>query len=350
MKAIIFISMFILFSSEKQLKDKPLKKGSIKLSEKLTIIDEEGFYNRSMASMNEDYILVYDAGSKIAFTYNHKGEQLNSFGKEGNGPGEFNFIRDIHSNKDYMIFSSFRKTQLFDKNGKFITELPDMPFNAIVEFKNDKITAKVNNASSRTKYKEIVYSTKGKILLKKENDSYDPNRRGFRNMNSDRIKARLTSPRDLTKYENGYLQYHPGEYKLEILDNNFKSKIILKRAFDRIKELPNNFASRFNNGNKERQKRIAQFREMRKNITGGLQSDIRNIIGSYNGYIFVQTAFKEIDELNIDIISPEFEYLDQVSIKKDQVQSVKIENNHLIVNYKSQEDGPYVKIYSISIN
>jgi hypothetical protein len=349
MKSIIMMSLLFFFGSEKQLKDNPIKKGSIKISQKLNIVDPEGYYDRSIASMNKSYILVYDAGSKIAFTYDHNGKQLNSFGKEGNGPGEFDFIRDIYSHPDYMIFTSFRKSQLFDKNGKFIAVLANMPFNSIIEIKDKKIYAYVNSSEVRGKYSKVVYSLDGKLIESFENKDFKPNENGFRNINSDRIKDRLTSPRDITVYNDGYIQYHPGEYQLEILDKNFKSKMILKRAFKRVKEATNNNFGRFSNNNSEAaQKRRAQFMAVREGITGGFQSDIRNIIGSKNGYIFVQTASSEIDELHIDVISPDFEYIDKILIKKDEIQSAQIENDHLIVNFKNQENGPYVGIYTIS--
>ena len=77
---------FITDSTHIQLSEKPLKKGLINV-EKITIVKGKNidFYKSISTYPTKKNIYTFDRGNKKVFVYN----ALYSFGKVGNGPGEF---------------------------------------------------------------------------------------------------------------------------------------------------------------------------------------------------------------------------------------------------------------------
>ena len=92
MKIVIYFSfIFSLFTQEKiSLSEQPTNPEYLQVSEFNTLKGGlDGYYDWIQAKYYKEKFYVYDGGNKKLFCYNLNGKELFSFGKEGNGPGEF---------------------------------------------------------------------------------------------------------------------------------------------------------------------------------------------------------------------------------------------------------------------
>lgn len=71
---------------------------------------------------SKDNIYIFDASNNIISKFDNTGKFVTSFGGEGNGPGEFDFVMGMACLKDTIIAmdTPVRKLNKFDTNGKFI--------------------------------------------------------------------------------------------------------------------------------------------------------------------------------------------------------------------------------------
>ena len=351
---VLVFANYANYANDKKMNAKPSNKGEIKLEKRMKVMDDEGFYESilSTVSPNGEYV-VYDNGNKLLFIFNSDGSVKSSFGKEGTGPGEFNRVRDLLANDDKIYVRSGRKFMIFNYSGSLVREITEhISFRGTPVLFADRFSMFYPN-SKYQKFYRVDYSLDGKTLKTYKNGSYDPatatERR--RRMNPDRMKEMFTAPTGLIKTEKGFVRYYPGEYKFERLDEKFKSNIVVTRDYDRIKEFEDpewmkRWKQRAGN-NKRAQERRARVMQARTQITGGILSDISNILGVVNGYLFIQTSANNKNTVNIDVVSPKNELFDQLTIKGDEVISARIANGKLLINYTNNDDGPYLVSYNI---
>ncbi len=141
--------------------------------------------NPEMMVSDGDSVFVLD-GIKV-YQYDLKTMKIkNSFGKEGNGPGEFktNFINKLRIKliKNRIMLSNFNKIAFFNKAGKFIREIR-LPFIASqitpVE-KNILITRFIRGTKGINKMGVVLYDEnlkKIKVLYSKPEISIERSRR-----------------------------------------------------------------------------------------------------------------------------------------------------------------------------
>jgi DNA-binding beta-propeller fold protein YncE len=88
---------------------------------------EPGFYGpRRIAIGADDSIYVVDQGHDRIAKFSADGEGLATWGRKGNGDGEFNdptsVAVDPGTNKVYVADPINKRIQVFDENGKFLTK------------------------------------------------------------------------------------------------------------------------------------------------------------------------------------------------------------------------------------
>ena len=88
---------------------------------------EPGFYGpRRIAIGPDDSIYVVDQGHNRIVKFGSNGEVLVTWGRKGNGDGEFNdptsVAVDPGTNKVYVADPNNKRIQVFDNNGKFLTK------------------------------------------------------------------------------------------------------------------------------------------------------------------------------------------------------------------------------------
>lgn len=75
---------------------------------------------------SEGNIFLFEARKGKIMKFDKSGKYITSFGKLGNGPGEFPFAFDLVSVEDTLYVKSFTNKQMvkFDNNGKYIQNFP----------------------------------------------------------------------------------------------------------------------------------------------------------------------------------------------------------------------------------
>ena len=350
---LIMISISFFFKADTvRLPSEPIK-SNFSFSETITLMDEmEGYYDNIFSNVmpNGNYV-VLDVGNKLVFVYDKSGKEITSFGKEGNGPGEFNRPNRLFTAKNRIIVSEWGRTQLFDQNGKFVSSIAARWSQPMVTSNGISF---ISFGGERAKNIMVTYDFDGKLVKETPNPEFNKEaaEQGRRGWNSERFKEMMTRPRGLTMFGNSFVQYYPGVYKFELLDKSLKPQTTVTKDFSRVKEDPEEVAERWNrrgrrNNSKEAQQRRAQMMAQRAEITGGYLDDISYIAGIDNNHVFMKTATESKSELNIDVISEDLKYIGKIVIKGDEVLSASVNHGKLFVNFTNDEDGPYAKVYDL---
>jgi len=112
----------------------------------------------SIAVDSKENIYVLDFRSSSVKKFNKKGKFVKSFGKRGNGPGEFTFAESITINNDTIGINDFQSAKIvqFDSNGNFIRN---------------------RSVQAQSRFKDIIPVGKGKYIANltsiiEENNAY----------------------------------------------------------------------------------------------------------------------------------------------------------------------------------
>lgn len=125
---------------------------------------------------DEGSVLILDAGNHKVKKYDSGGNYLSSFGKKGNGPGEFigPTQMDICTNGDIIINDrALRMVNIFDRNGHFIRRINNegLPPVGILALRSGEIAVfytKKFDAENKLNRHSLVYifNKKGTLLRK----------------------------------------------------------------------------------------------------------------------------------------------------------------------------------------
>ena len=271
--------------------------------------------------------------------FNPSGEFVRSFGKAGNGPGELNRNYGHLLLTTDQIIVYMQKVIIFDYSGKLIAEIPRV-LNDLIEIKNNQIYFHQGIEYSTQTWLN-VYDLNGKFVRSEANpnpqvavsDEYSPD-----NIINTLVK-RFRKPQQMTRYQGGFVQRFAGEYKFQLLDSKRKIKTVFLRDFDRVDHVIDQKEEKNSKGD------IVQA--ARKIVSGDYMDDIQSIVGEIDGYLFLQTANKNPNQLDLDIISPSGDFYSQIKLSGDLILSCQISEGKLLINYKNDTVGPYLKIYSL---
>jgi len=95
--------------------------------------DENYMFNKpwDVAEDSEGNIYIVDLGDSCVKKFSPEGEYLKTFGRQGQGPGEFGQCRYIEIDKDDTIYIRdlmFDRIQVFNTDGEFSNTIPDIRF------------------------------------------------------------------------------------------------------------------------------------------------------------------------------------------------------------------------------
>jgi hypothetical protein len=144
---------------------------TFELEEDLSIGNEEDenymFYEAfEIAVDSKKNILVLDSGNNRVQKYDEKGNFLQTIGRKGQGPGEFEDPTGIIlDSKDRVYVLELRKMHIFDKNGDFIeTVVLDCSIRTSGITKEENILAYSVNYRPEEKHDIVLISLEGKKI------------------------------------------------------------------------------------------------------------------------------------------------------------------------------------------
>lgn len=340
-----FVLISLIFQTQEiKMESHPTQLGKINIESHLTIQPDNLFYDQVFSTIDDQgQIYIFDHGNKVIHVYDQTGKHIRAFGKEGNGPGELNgYFESIAAANDKLILN-IRRTVIFDHQGNFLAEIPRVLFDAFEATKNG--LNYYRGIEYPSKYLIETYDFNGKLVEKVDNPNYRNNNSSadaYSNANlMNTLVQRFSKPKDFQPYKTGYIQRYAGQFKIEILDKNRSKQITLTRDFPSVQEIIDRNVAM---GNTKGQ----IVTEARRIVTGGIKDDIQQIIGSINGYIFLSVATDK-DETLIDVINPNYEYIDQFKFDGNEITAISIVDHYLILSRKNDETGPYVEIYRIKV-
>lgn len=351
MRYLIFITLFIsVFSQEKiNLGSKPDKITAFTLTEIKKLTDKEGYYKRVFADYNaKGELVVADAGNKRILIYDKDFNLKYEFGEEGNGPEEIDDIFLLELIDDRIIIQGMRNFKVFDYKGNFISSINNMEYGFGEFLVLDEKIVRVFNGD-KNKYKRVYYDKDGNEIKKVENKDYIEE-----NENS-RMRVMFIGGAGAEKY-NGYIAKKPDEkaYTINLLNDNFKVEKILYRDFVPVKRDFSRFQFNFNVrgvSKKEAAKMKAEAEQRMKKQMGEYEADVQRILGDYNGYLLVRTACEKMsNNLQMDIIKDDKLYSVYKQEFEDEIEFIKLKNGRIIISFRNEEDGPYLKIFEPAIN
>jgi hypothetical protein len=336
----------LAFASDKKMNSTPIKSDAISISELLTILDEEeGFYRDAYSAISPNgKIVVADAGNNTILVYDSEGNLKTTFGKQGSGPGEFNSIYNIGALKSAIAVRNEMRLSLFKYDGTFIKDISLMGSGVAGSpvFLEDEILVYY----SRGENKAEIIDTNGEVKRTIKNKAHKPA------SGNNRMMVRIGGPRPIP-FKNSFLMASQKEYKYQTLDQSLKSVNVYTRDFNRverdIEELMKRIQIRTDNNNSEAAKRqAAQMKQRIIKRMGKYEDDIQDIIGTKGNDIYIQTASKSTSTINLDVIRNEKLYSQKSITFDDEVRQVRIDNGKLIVGFRNDEKGPYIKIFDIN--
>lgn len=352
---LLIITTLALSQSEINLKS--TNKNPFALKEAFKIMDnKDGFYDEIITrSAPNGTIYVYDKGNKLCFKFDKNGKHLLTFGKEGNGPGEFSqFVIDFYASNDRIIFKNFASqiVMFFTSEGKFIKDVKENKLvlsQPVVVGDNFEFHFPKNEFTEKVK---AVYDKDGNELETVTNEGFVEGAMAAARANPD-MKKNLQRPVSFMPFNNGFAQHYVGAYKVEFVN---KAGEITKRFttnYDRVKIkdladlIPRAQKKFFDQAPAEQKKMFLQMMTSASKELGGFHPDIVDILGTHKNYLFIQTRAEDNDVLKIHVISDKDELVQEITLKCDEITSAKVTNGLLLVNQTNDEVGPYASVYRL---
>jgi hypothetical protein len=358
MNKLVLIFSVVLFSLAAQtVALERTSKQFIKLENELKIMPAEGFYQNILSAVNKNGdLFILDVGNSQLHHYTKAGKLVTSFGKEGNGPGEFPaMLIDMNVNEKYLYIKAYNKIMIFDYKGKLIKELPGiMWIYAQIVFKDNQVHFLLpKNKYSKTL--KSVYSQEGEFISDVKNNDNDPKALAkMRNQfDDDAVKDIFSSPISFYPYKDLFIEAYQGNYHFKLIDKEHNINGEYKAEYKRIKvsnsiELFPRFQREiYKSGNDQVKKMFDQLGGKMASLTGGYKNDIKGVSGADKKYIYIQTSTEKDKNLKLDVVDLNSKKISTVSIETDEVISSKVEHGYLLVNLYNDEDGPYLKVWKV---
>ncbi len=149
-------------------------------AEKLTEFEEP--FENLLFALDEDQIYIVDRGTNVIHIYSKKDfSHIGQFGREGQGPTDFEYIGFMRIYPEYIYFSSGRKVSYFTKSGEFIKTATPFPnsggYIPLGEYfvcktypgsnpKEERVNIQVELLDSKFKKKKALYLAKFRKFFK----------------------------------------------------------------------------------------------------------------------------------------------------------------------------------------
>ena len=357
---LIILFLIAVVFSQKSIVLTQTNENPFSLKETFKLIDDdEGFYEEVITRVSPNgTFYVYDKGNKTCSKFDKNGTFISSFGKQGNGPGEFSdFILDFTASNDRLIFKNMagRTVMIFNTDGKYITNVnKHFIFGAQIVINGENLEFHFPK-NELTKMLKVTLSKDGKFISKVENKGHVKGalNKMLKTGGVDDLQKTMQQPLSFMPYNGGYAQHYMGEYKIDFINKKHENIKRINYEYNRVKiddlfELASRTEKKMlKNVPKAALKRVSQVFEKMSNILGGYHSDIIDIIGTHNNYLFVQTKSKDDKILLIDVISANDKIVQKIKIKCDEITSTKVLFGYLLVNQTNEDNGPYTSVYKL---
>jgi hypothetical protein len=355
----IFFIILSLIQTSLNYSDKPQKENALTFSKHLTIVDEdEGFYKRVSTTIAQNgSIATYDSGNKVVHVYNSLGIKQFSFGKEGNGPGEFsNYTSGPFITNSRIYMRQWDKTMVFNYEGILLIEHKLRQIFGNARTINNQLI--INLTQTREKeFLRIEFSEDGKSYKEIKNPLYSEDYKKKMQVEwYNNPKLTKNDPVYLLPFVNEtYIRSYRGEYRFEILDKNRNILTKVTRQFKRLKDIPDLSWQKKMKERAKKSKNKAYMKSTTAYIANhdaeqdGFKSDITDVF-RFKNYILIEVESGSKSELAYDVYTEDLKFYTTALLKlEEDYASSSLVNNKLIVNHTNDEDGPYSVIYSIEV-
>ena len=329
----------------------------VKLENEVKVMPDEGFYQNIHATVNKKGdLFVLDVGNSQLQHYDKSGKLVTSFGKEGNGPGEFpSFLFDVTVNAKYLYIKAFNKIMIFDYKGKLIKEIPGFSFLfSQITFIDNQVHF-VNPKTEFSKTIKSIYSQEGELISEVKNDKYDPMAMQKMQTQFDdaALKKGLKRPISFYPFKGKYAEAYQGDYNFKLVDDNLKVHGHYKAEYDRIKVksfvelLPRTQQNIYEKSNDQVKAIFEQIGQKLMALTGAYKRDIVTVSGADDKYIYIQTSTDKDMNLKLDVVDVAKKKISTIQLKSDLVLSSKVRHGYLLLCLYNDDDGPYLKAWKL---
>ncbi len=278
-------------------------------------------------------------GKKVCIDkYERNGKYLYSFGRRGNGPGEFQWVPFICFDNNLNLYAiNNNKLQIFNKNGIFkkSVKIPDNPewgYLQNIEYVYENKVILTYENSFRYRFVLYDFNTVEERILLRDEKKYSEKAMKFHN-----LLARFTPAIFVDKDGNIYIA-DSVDYKIYIFDKNGKYKRTFEKKYRHIKIdlakdfiLPNIKSKRLL---KELKSGITLIKMAIKKI-GGIYENYPDIIGLNidNNKIYIWSSKRDINGYGyiVDIYNKNFRLLEKRNYYDDLRHRIVIRNNFLYI-------------------
>lgn len=361
----IFVLIF-LFQSTIEIDKTPTKPGLYELKLEQTITNGEmGFYDRVAGTISKTgEIIVLDMGNHHVNVFDQSGQKKATFGNKGQGPGEFpNYLYDIASIHNLVIIMSRQKLILYTLSGEFVKDIKTSTSASNYVIKETdggfRIQYSKRNYSNLNSLISEDYSLQGEKISEIKRAEYKPLTEAEMMEQDEDLaaheKAFYEAPLGFTTYQDKYIQFRQGPFKLEFLDDQSETVKTITMSLDRFKMPKREPQVPKGNYTQERLKQIMKANQILYDahmaLTQGYKSDIVAILGDFEDNLYLLMSSDADRPNTIFVLSPDYKILDKFIIPdSEKLLYRKVRHGKLIVSDKNDDIGPFVKVYSIVKN
>lgn len=312
----------------------------------LDIKNSDGeFYRRTSTTiLTNGKIAVLDIGNNLLKIFSKEGHFIQSFGRKGQGPGEFYGLDKIYSINNTLFVRSNYKLSFFTDTGEHIRDVQLLVHgqvgNPVVYNNKVYIFFKGNSILSH-----IILDEKGVEVNRLKNKNYEKN--GIKEDDTILLHSSIR----VLQMGNYIYKAAYGLFDLKMYNSDFE--IISEYALEMnpIKRNPQKIIDnmRFDpklTGKALKKAKLYELNLMLKEISI-YENGIKSLVGFFEDKIIIQINTKNKNELYLLIIQDNM-IVEKLVIDNCYATEVRYEKNSLIVNKKDEYHGPEINLYKIN--
>ena len=303
-----------------------------------------GFYRRTSTTiLKNGKIAVLDIGNHEVKIFSDKAKFLLSFGKTGQGPGEFCGLDKIYSINNNLFIRSNYKLSFFDDTGQHLRDVRllvnGQVGNPVIYNHRVYIFFEGNSILSH-----IILNEKGIALDRIKNKTYLKN-----GIKEDDTVLLSSSIRVLQMGEFIYKAAY-GLFDLKKYNSDFELLAEYGLDMDPVKRNPQKIIDNMLFDANLKGKALAKAKQYELNLIlkeiSIYENGIKSLIGMHKGKMLIQISTKDRNEVYILLIQGSI-ITDKIVISNTHATELRLERGRLIVNSKDSLNGPEIKIYEI---
>ena len=255
--------------------------------------------------------------------------------------------------KNRIFTTQWNKVSFYDFKGNHIKDIKIQAYNYNITNDNEKIIFEPKIGKNVNKF---IYDFNGKKLEEIERPETEEGEKEMFILDDVKAMSKIwLKPSDWKQWNNYILRNSSLDYRIDIGDEKGNVIKSISRSFSRVKLVLDEDWKFVSVGDKKKDKEInAKYRVEYEKTKNGFESDIIKILGFYKDYLLVQISHSDKENAYFDIITMDGKFVSQLIIpvpsETKKVRYFSLSDNKLICNYKTDEIGPFAKIYELSLN